>query len=183
VQQQKISKLRDQMLQAKTNEQYKAFQHEIEFCGKEIRKSEDKILELMGESETLEKNVKGAESRLKAEKQSVEAEKKRAEERTAADQRQLEELLAERKQAGSGVTPAALKSYERIRKKVRGGVAITEATEGRCGQCQMLLRPQFFQDLKASNSVMFCECCGRILFYNPPVVVDEQTGPAPMASA
>jgi len=31
VHQQKISKLRDQMLGAKTNEQYKAFQHEIEF--------------------------------------------------------------------------------------------------------------------------------------------------------
>src|ERR1700682_2748738 len=31
VHQQKISKLRDQMLQAKTNEQYKAFQNEIDF--------------------------------------------------------------------------------------------------------------------------------------------------------
>ena len=31
VHQQKISKLRDQMSGAKTNEQYKAFQHEIEF--------------------------------------------------------------------------------------------------------------------------------------------------------
>ena len=28
---QKISKLRDQMLGAKTNEQYRAFQHEIEY--------------------------------------------------------------------------------------------------------------------------------------------------------
>ncbi len=31
VENQKISKLRDQMLGAKTNEQYRAFQHEIEF--------------------------------------------------------------------------------------------------------------------------------------------------------
>src|SRR5580700_10131561 len=36
VQEQKISKLKDQMLLAKTNEQYKAFQTEIEFCQKEI---------------------------------------------------------------------------------------------------------------------------------------------------
>src|SRR5215208_6839197 len=40
LQEQKISKLKDQMLQAKTNDQYRAFQHEIEFCEKEIRKSE-----------------------------------------------------------------------------------------------------------------------------------------------
>src|ERR1700680_2146888 len=32
LQQQKISKLKDQMLEAKTNEQYRAFQHEIDYC-------------------------------------------------------------------------------------------------------------------------------------------------------
>src|SRR5689334_22406152 len=66
-QEQKISKLKDQMLQAKTNDQYRAFQHEIEFCQNEIRKKEDRILELMAESEPLEKNVKTAEAALKVE--------------------------------------------------------------------------------------------------------------------
>src|SRR2546428_11934644 len=51
---QKISKLKDQMLGAKTNEQYKAFQHEIEYLEKEIRTAEDRILELMSESEPLD---------------------------------------------------------------------------------------------------------------------------------
>ena len=62
VQEQKISKLKDQMLLAKTNEQYRAFQSEIDFCQKEIRKAEDRILELMSESEPLDKNVKAAEA-------------------------------------------------------------------------------------------------------------------------
>ena len=53
VQEQKISKLKDQMLQVKTNEQFRAFQTEIEYCQNEIRKFEDRILELMGESEPL----------------------------------------------------------------------------------------------------------------------------------
>src|SRR5437879_3744402 len=75
VQEQKISKLKDQMLGAKTNDQYKAFQHEIEFCGTEIRRAEDRILELMSESEILDKNVKTAEAALKVEKAQVEAEK------------------------------------------------------------------------------------------------------------
>ncbi len=75
VQEQKISKLKDQMLGAKTNEQYRAFQNEIDFCQKEIRKAEDRILELMGESEPLDKNVKAAELALKAEKAEVEKEK------------------------------------------------------------------------------------------------------------
>src|SRR5580698_1514215 len=77
-QDQKISKLKDQMLQAKTNDQYKAFQHEIEFCESEIRRAEDRILDLMAESEALDKNVKAAEASLKTEKSQVDAEKQQA---------------------------------------------------------------------------------------------------------
>ncbi len=62
MQEQKISKLKGQMMEAKNNEQYTAFQHEIEFCQSEIRRFEDRILKLMTESEPLEKNVKAAES-------------------------------------------------------------------------------------------------------------------------
>src|SRR6266581_1229236 len=58
---QKISKLKDQMLGAKTNEQYRAFQHEIEYFQREIRTAEDRILELMSESEPLDVNVRKAE--------------------------------------------------------------------------------------------------------------------------
>src|SRR5436190_3448588 len=72
VHEQKMSKLRDQMLQAKTNDQYRAFQNEIGYCETEIRKAEDQILELMGEAEPLEKNAKAAEAALKEEKSKVE---------------------------------------------------------------------------------------------------------------
>src|SRR5215467_4061253 len=96
VQEQKISKLKDQMTGAKTNDQFRAFQHEIEFCQKEIRKAEDRILELMTESEPLDKNVKAAETALKAEKTQVDSEKAQARERTAVDQKAQSELQAER---------------------------------------------------------------------------------------
>src|SRR3982751_4958115 len=71
---QKISKLKTQMNDAKNNEQYRAFQHEIEFCQQEIGRFEERILVLMSESEPLEKNVKMAEVALAAERKEVEAE-------------------------------------------------------------------------------------------------------------
>src|SRR5579864_6659851 len=114
IQEQKISKLKDQMLQAKTNEQYRAFQNEIEFCQKEIRKSEDRILELMGESEPLEKNVKAAEAALKTEKAQVEAEKQVARDRTAADEKASAELQQERAGITSQIVPATYQLYERV---------------------------------------------------------------------
>src|ERR1700730_10309126 len=120
VENQKISKLKDQMLGAKTNEQYRAFQHEITFCEDAIRKAEDRILDLMAEAEPLDVNVKKPEAALKEEKQQVEAEKTRARERTAVDQKQLEQLLAERKVLVCALKPQTLSAYERIRKKWHG---------------------------------------------------------------
>ena len=73
VEEQKISRLKDQSLQVKTNDQFRAFQNEIEFCQKEIRRFEDRILELMGESEPLDRNVKAAEAALKTERAQVDA--------------------------------------------------------------------------------------------------------------
>src|SRR5882724_8048687 len=74
-QEQKISKLKDQMLGAKTNEQYRAFQNEINYCEATIRKYDDRILDLMAEAEPLDINVKQAEAALQEEKKQVEAEK------------------------------------------------------------------------------------------------------------
>jgi predicted nucleic acid-binding Zn-ribbon protein len=171
--QQKISKLRDQMLGAKTNEQYRAFQHEIEYIEKEIRQAEDRILELMSESESLDQNVKKADAALKEEKQTVEAEKSRARERTATDQKWLDQLREERKQLVAKMPREALSAYDRILKKWRGGVVVAEAVAGRCSACQILLRPQYLQDLKKAGELMFCESCGRILYYNPPVSFED----------
>jgi predicted nucleic acid-binding Zn-ribbon protein len=169
---QKISKLREQMLGAKTNEQYKAFQHEIEFIEKEIRKAEDRTLELMSESESLDANVKRAEAALKEEKKTVEDEQKRARERTAADRSQLEQLRGERTAAVSAMPRATLAAYERIKKKW-SGVTIAEVDSGRCSACQIMLRPQYFQEIRRGDQLMTCESCGRFLIYNPPVQVEQ----------
>ena len=172
VQEQKISKLKDQMLSTKTNEQYRAFQHEIEFCQKEIRRLEDRILELMGESEPLEKNVVAAETALKAEKAQVEAEKTAARERTAVDQKAAGELEAERASIAKEISPATYQQYERVRKG-RKGIAVAEVVDGRCTACYITLRPQYFQDVKRTEEILFCESCQRILYYNPPHAFDD----------
>jgi uncharacterized protein len=163
---QKVSKLKGQTLEAKTNEQYRAFQNEIAYAESEIRKCEDRILDLMEASEPLDANVKAAEIEMKKQQAHVEGEKKSAKERTAADTKKLAEARAERKSVAEKMTPSVLVQYERIRKKTRGSV-VADATDGRCDACQIALRPQFFQDLRKGEQIMFCESCGRMLTFNP----------------
>jgi uncharacterized protein len=172
VQDQKISKLKDQTLSAKTNDQYKAFQHEIEFCQKEIRKHEDRILELMSASEPLDQNVKKAEVALAAETKQVEAEKKAAREKTLANQQLVAAMRQERVQAAATARKDYFANYERIRK--RGAIAVAEAVDGTCSVCHMVIRPAVLQQLRQSaEELIFCESCKRILFYNPPVDVEQ----------
>jgi uncharacterized protein len=177
-QEQKISKLKDQMLQAKTNEQYLAFKHEIDYGEAEIHKCEDTILERMAESEPLDQSLKTAQGALDQEKQQVAAETKVARERTAEDKRQLADLLKQRAELVAGMTAPVYREYERLR-KTRRGIAVAEAIEGRCSLCNMTLRLQFFQELRRLDQVMYCETCGRILSYTPPPVEIDEIGPAP----
>ncbi len=172
VHEQQISKLRNQMLGAKTNEQYKAFQNEIAYAEGEIRKAEDKILDLMEQSEPLDKAVKAAEVALKEEQQQVEHEKAHARERTAIDTKELSARQADRKLVVGELAPAFYTEYERIRKKTKN-TPIADASDGRCSLCQISLRPQFFQDLRRGDKVMYCESCGRILTYNPVIDVES----------
>ena len=168
----KISKLKAQMMDAKTNDQYRAFQHEIDFCTQEIAKHEDRILVLMTDSEPLEKKVKAEEISLAAEKKQVEAEKAGARERSAADKKEIDGLMAERTAIVKEMTPGLAAEYERIRKG-RAGVAIAEVIQGRCSKCNIQLRPQFLQEVKRGDAVMVCESCKRMLFWNPPQSVAD----------
>jgi predicted nucleic acid-binding Zn-ribbon protein len=168
VHQQKISKLRDQMAGAKNNEQYKAFQNEIAYAEGEIRKCEDRILELMEQAEALDSAVKAADAALKTEQKHVESEKVRARDHSAANMNALAMEQTERETVTGQMTPAFYTEYERLRKKTKNR-PIADATDGRCDLCQMSLRPQFFQDLRKGDKIMFCESCGRILTYNPVI--------------
>src|SRR5947207_13535371 len=75
----KVSKYREQMLSVKTNEEYRALQHEIEHAQVAIRKVEDGIISLMLEAESSQNAIKVAEAHLKEDQQLVNQERKQLE--------------------------------------------------------------------------------------------------------
>jgi hypothetical protein len=162
--QQKISKYRDQSLEVKTNEQYKALLHEIQFAEQDIRGNEDKILELMVNAEAREKDVKAAEIELKAETAEIEKEKTIARERTAEDEKQLAEWNAKREQKRGAVSADLLRHYDRVSKFRRTGLA--EVRDQKCMGCQVMLRPQTFNEVRG-GTIVICESCQRILYFDP----------------
>jgi predicted nucleic acid-binding Zn-ribbon protein len=161
----KISKYRDQSLDVKTNDQYKALLHEIQFAEKEIAATEDKILELMLNADARDKEVKAAQAELKAETAEIEKEKADARLRTAEDEKQLAEWSGKRDQKRSGVNEDLLRHYERV-SKFRG-TGISEVRDHKCIACQVMLRPQIYNDVRTGQQTVICDSCQRILYFNP----------------
>jgi predicted nucleic acid-binding Zn-ribbon protein len=161
----KISKYRDQSLDVKTNEQYKALLHEIQFAEKEIAATEDKILELMVNAEARDKQVKAAQAELKAEAAEIEKEKEDARKRTAEDEQQLTEWRAKRDQMRTNVGEDLLRHYERV-SKFRGS-GISEVRDHKCMACQVMLRPQTYNEVRTGQQTVVCDSCQRVLYFNP----------------
>jgi predicted nucleic acid-binding Zn-ribbon protein len=161
----KISKYRDQSLDVKTNEQYKALLHEIQFAEKEIAATEDKILELMLNADARDKEVKAAQAELKAETAEIEKEKAEARQRTAEDEKQLSEWRAKRDQMRAGVSEDMLRHYERV-SKFRGS-GISEVRDHKCMGCQVMLRPQTYNEVRTGQQTIVCDSCQRVLYFNP----------------
>lgn len=169
--QQKISKYKEQMLEVKTNEQYKALVHEVEYAEREIRACEDKILESMVDAEAREKEIKAAEAELKAETAEIEKEKAEARARTEEDEKLQAEWQARRKALREGISADTLRHYDRVL-KLRGS-ALAEAIDHKCAACQVMLRPQVNNDVRTNEQIVMCDSCHRILYYVP----EHQTQP------
>jgi predicted nucleic acid-binding Zn-ribbon protein len=161
----KISKYRDQMMAVKTNEEYRALQHEIEHAQNAIRKIEDEILNLMMEAETGQTELRAAESQLKQDQEKVNNERKQLEEENKRDLSALDGYLKERKGISDGVSSDLISRYERVRKH-RGGLGVAAARNEICEICQVRIRPQVYQEIRKNDQIIACDACQRIL-YNP----------------
>ena len=166
-QQGKISKYRDQSLNVKTNQEYKALLTEIEHAEKEIAKLEDKILEIMVAADTRKETLKQAEAMLKADTAENEKEKEHARKQTAEDEKALAELTEQRKQLRGGIDDDTLRHYDRVL-KLRGSALAAVHDDQMCSVCRVILRPQVYQDVMKGEEILACDSCQRILYFVPP---------------
>ena len=167
-------KYRDQSAAVKTNEAYKALQHEIANAEAEIAKAEDRLLERMVAGEEFERQVKAADRALKEAETETQVERKRLEAEQEAAQKQLEALTAEHDRIVAPIDEDLLFHYHRIAKR-HNGVALAEVRNETCLLCGMRVRPHVFQELRrdTSDELFHCETCTRILF-----VTETQAAPA-----
>src|SRR5258707_3372412 len=164
----KIARIRRQMDLATTTVQVTAFEHEIAFAQAEISKLEDAEIESMERSEGLEAQKNHADEALTDSTATLERERVRAAETIAHDKTLLVDVEEKRKAERAEIGESALSTYDRIAKAK--GTAVAEALNQKCMACQMMLRPQRWNDLRHRNNhetMMTRESCGRPPYYHP----------------
>lgn len=171
----KARRYKDQTYEVKTNEAYKALQHEIQAAEGEIAKAEDRLLERMVAGEEYERQVKAAEQALKELEASARSDRELIEAEQAAAQKEFERDTAERQRAVAAVPEELLEHYERIARK-HNGVALAEVREETCTMCRVRVRPHVYQELRREESqeIFHCESCTRILYCPAEPVAQAQ---------
>ena len=178
-------KYRDQSGAVKTNEAFKALQHEIANAEAEVAKADDRQLEVMMAAEEVERRVKIAESRLREAEQAVAAERKEIQALGAEKKKQLDAATAEREKIIAPVPEDLRELYARIAKR-HNGTAVAEARDGQCRGCGMRVLPHILQELRSETNeeVFRCESCGLILYTLEPIpVANPAVGSANTTSA
>jgi predicted nucleic acid-binding Zn-ribbon protein len=167
-QQVKIGRLRKNMDLATTTVQVTAFEHEIAFAQAEVSRLEDAEIESMERSEGFEAQRQLAKEAVTEADATLERERVRAAETIAQDKTLLAAVEEKRKSVRAEIEESALSTYDRISKAK--GTAVAEALNQKCMACQMMVRPQRWNDLRDRSNdetMMTCESCGRLLYYDP----------------
>ena len=180
----RAKKYRDQSGAVKTNEAYKALQHEIGNAEAEVAKAEDAQLEVMMAGEEAERRVRHAEANLKEEETAVTKERKEIEGLQAEKKKQLESLLAERERAWAPISEELRELYARIAKR-HHGTGVAEARDGQCRGCGMRVLPHILQELRRdpNEEIYRCESCGLILYTLEPIPLPDPSSGSERAAS
>ena len=172
---------------ATTTAQVTALEHEITFAKAEISRLEDAELESMERSDTLEAQRTQTEVAAGDAASTLERERTHAAEDTAHDQAALADLETRRAALRCEIVQSptgenSLSLYDRIARTK--GTAVAQAIDHKCTACQMMIRPQRWNDIidnspdsPSTQSLMTCETCGRLLYYDPARDAPQRKSP------
>lgn len=167
------AKYKGQLMEVKTNKEYQAMLHEIDNVEREVRGVEDRILEDMEAAEALSGEIATEERLFKQAEERHAGAVRTLDERAAGLERERARFIAARDAVAADLPEDLLALFRRVA-RLRG-VAVAEAREARCQQCNVLLRPQMFLDLRRNDQIQQCPSCNCILYFAGPA-------PAPVAA-
>ena len=158
-----IGRFKTQQQQTRKNEEYTAFNKEIEHAEGEIRGLEDKELDLMEQAEALSRGAATAEAEFSKAQTTIHDQLARLEGQKKAADTRLVELQADHAKLAAGVPEETLDLYRRLFAK-KGDAAVVPLESEICQGCHMKVPTQIVFQVRGDQDLTQCPQCGRILY-------------------
>jgi predicted nucleic acid-binding Zn-ribbon protein len=156
-------KKQNKLLEVKTNEEYKALLKEIEYAKRADSGTEDGILVLLEEIDSLEKSLEEKENSVRESEKKLQEEARRLEREIVEVDEEHRLLQGERKRVAAELAPEVLEDYEKIRLH-RAGQAVVMVRREVCPGCHMQVPPQTINEVLQTGEIRHCQYCRRILY-------------------
>ncbi|MBN1271581.1 MAG: hypothetical protein JXB26_04855 [Candidatus Aminicenantes bacterium] len=160
-----VKKYKLQQNSLKSNREYQSLTREIEMAQAKIDQLEENILNEMLAADDIEVEIKEAEKKRQDVETTYIDEIKNLEEQKIAKEKELEELQQKRKEIEPQIPEEQMQLYLNLSKN-RIGIALSPIYDEFCSMCHMRIRPQVINELIEKKSIILCENCGRILYWN-----------------
>ena len=155
------------LMAAKKPDEYTAAIREADAARKQISAFETQVLEQMEVAEQVEKELAERAPEVEKLRLEMKASFSSFDKQVKKQEAEIEAARADRERLTRELPKATTALYNRIRARIRDGVAVAEARNGACTACYMALRPQIMSDVRRGTEVITCDNCNRILYYAP----------------
>ncbi len=153
--------------QVKTNDAFKALQHEIDLAKAASSQIETEILEVMEAIDSGRKDEKAAGAELKVAEDKVRGQVGVLEKELAEVTARFEGQKKTRDESAAQVPADMMRVYDHARS--RGKLdAIVPVDGGNCSACRISLAPQMIVEVTKAKALVICESCQRILYKAEP---------------
>ena len=157
-----IKKYATQLSEIKTNKEYKALNSEIAYLKDKISELESQELLLMDSEAESKKQVERDKGELDEAEKAKRAREGELRDKIASLDAEIENLRAERNKLAHTLPQNLVKQYGNMIKN-KNNCAVVYETNGACGGCGFVIRPQIRIELQLRSKLNYCESCGRIL--------------------
>ena len=159
-----IQKFKNQQLEVKKNDEYKALSNQINQTESEISELEEKEIAIMyeidSEKESFDKAKSVIEHRIKIQEKKIDDLNlnlvKLKEDLKVADQ--------EYKSSREGIAEEFLKLYDQTKKQIKRAPYIVPLEEQICGGCHLRVSNDVYATAMSGTKIVCCDLCSRILY-------------------
>jgi len=160
----RISDLQNKQNEAKTNKDYKGFQDAIDKHRKEIDDFEEQILIHMDKIDELNEGKPVIAEKIKFQEQQLAKKKKELDDNYDVLNEKINKLKDEKSELFKDVVEDTVELFDKLLDQ-RNGRAVVPVDEMRsCTGCHNELNVPTIQQLQATNEIVTCPSCGRIMY-------------------